>query len=47
MPAVVMIRWPQQPTITDPRKFTEIASAAMRILAHAVTRLNQIKAQLL
>ena len=44
MPAVVIIRWPAQPSITDPRTFSPTASAAMRILATAVTQLAAIRA---
>jgi len=44
MPAVIMIRWPVQPTISDPRQFSATASAAMRILANAVTRLAGMRA---
>jgi len=44
MPAVIVIRWPGQPTISDPRQFSATASAAMRILANAVTRLAGMRA---
>src|SRR5215207_3295108 len=44
MPPAVLIRWPQMPSITDPRKFTAVANAAMRVLAQAVTKLASIKA---
>jgi hypothetical protein len=44
LPAVIMIRWPGQPTITDPRKFGEAASAAMRVLASATTKLAALRA---
>jgi hypothetical protein len=43
-PAVIMIRWPTMPTVTDPRQFSAVASAAMRILANAVTKLAGIRA---
>ena len=45
MPAVVMIRWPRQPSIADPRQFTATANAAMRILATATTKLAAIRAR--
>jgi hypothetical protein len=45
MPAVVIIRWPARPTVSDPRRFAEAASATMRILATAMTRLTQIRGQ--
>jgi len=44
MPPAVLIRWPQMRSITDPRKFTAVANAAMRVLAQAVTKLASIKA---
>ena len=44
MPAVIVIRWPGQPTISDPTTFPATASAAMRILANAVTRLAGMRA---
>ena len=44
MPAVIVIRWPGQPTISDPKTFPATASAAMRILANAVTRLAGMRA---
>jgi len=43
MPAVVKITWPPYPTVAHPRKFPATASAAMRILANAVTRLAGIR----
>jgi hypothetical protein len=44
MPAVIVIRWPGQPTISDPGQLSATASAAMRILANAVTRLAGMRA---
>jgi hypothetical protein len=38
MPAVVMIHWPMQPTVTPPTAFTATVNAAMRIMATAVTQ---------
>jgi hypothetical protein len=43
-PAVVVIRWPQAPTVADPRKFSTVANAVARILAAATVRLAQIRA---
>jgi hypothetical protein len=45
MPAVVRIVWPPKPTITTPARFAEVAAAAMKLLATAVTTHNQIKAR--
>ena len=43
-PAVVRIVWPDAPTITTPARYTEVAAAAMKVLAEASTRLARIKA---
>jgi hypothetical protein len=43
-PSVIMIRWPDGPTITTPSRYNEVASAAMRLLAEASTTLVRIKA---
>ena len=43
-PSVIMIRWPDTPTITPPAKLNETAATVMRILANAVTAYTQIKA---
>lgn len=34
-PRVIMIRWPNAPTITTPARYNEVASTAMRLLAEA------------
>jgi hypothetical protein len=44
MPAVVRIVWPTAATITTPRHYLEVASAAMRLLAEASTTLARIRA---
>lgn len=43
-PTVIMIRWPDAPTITATARYNEVASAAMRLLAEASTTLARIKA---
>jgi hypothetical protein len=43
-PSVIMIRWPNAPTITPPARYNEVASTAMRLLAEASTTLARIKA---
>ena len=43
-PAVVRIVWPDAPTITTPARYTEVAAAAMKVLAEASTRLAPIRA---
>ena len=42
-PSVIMIRWPDAPTITTPARYTEVASTAMRLLAQASTTLAGLK----
>jgi hypothetical protein len=43
MPAVVRIVWLSATTITTPTRYTEVAAAAMKVLANAVTRYNQLR----
>jgi hypothetical protein len=38
-PNVIMIRWPDAPTITSPARYNGIASTTMRLLAAASTTL--------
>jgi hypothetical protein len=40
-----MIRWPVKPTPVSPRRYDEIASRAMRLLANASTELAARKAR--
>jgi hypothetical protein len=42
--SVIIIRWPDAPTITTPARYNEVASTAMRLLAEASTTLARIKA---
>jgi hypothetical protein len=42
-PSVIMIRWPDAPTITTPSRYNEVASTAMRLLAEAFTTLRTSK----
>jgi hypothetical protein len=44
MPSSIINHWPSQSMVCHPRRFTEVAAAAMKVLAAAVTRYNQIKA---
>jgi hypothetical protein len=44
-PSVIMIRWPDAPTITAPSRFNAVAAEIVRLLAAAVTVHNQIRAQ--
>ena len=34
-PASIVITWPSAPTVCDPRRYTEVAAAAMKLLAEA------------
>jgi hypothetical protein len=43
-PSVIMIRWPDAPTITTPARYNEVANTAMRLLADASTTLARLKA---
>jgi hypothetical protein len=44
MPAFVRIVWPAKATVCDTRRYTEVAVAAMKLLAEASTTLAGIKA---
>jgi hypothetical protein len=44
LPAIVRIAWPPQPTVCDPGRFADVAAAAMKVLASAVTQLAGIRA---
>jgi hypothetical protein len=44
-PSVIMIGWPDAPTITTPARYNGVASTAMRLLAEASTTLAGIKAR--
>jgi hypothetical protein len=44
LPPTVRVTWPAKPTIVQPRRFAEVAGAAVRILAGACTKLSRIKA---
>ena len=38
-PAVVLLRWPGQPSVADPDRFPAVANAVMAVLAEAAARL--------
>ena len=44
-PAVVVIRWPVKSTVLHPRRYAEVAAAAMKVLGAASTALAAIKAR--
>jgi hypothetical protein len=43
-PSVIMIRWPDAPTIAPPARYNEVATTAMRLLADASTMLARLEA---
>ena len=45
MPAAILIAWPLQPTVCDPRRFPEVAATVARLFATAATELARIKAR--
>jgi hypothetical protein len=44
-PAVVIIKWPDKPTVLHMRKLAEAMATACRVLANASTELSRIKAR--
>jgi hypothetical protein len=44
-PATILIVWPQAPSVVDPRRFSATANAVARLMATAITKLAQIRAQ--
>jgi hypothetical protein len=45
MPPMVRIAWPLQPTVTDPRRFPEVAAQLAKLFAEAATAMAQIRAR--
>jgi hypothetical protein len=43
-PATILIIWPQMPSVVDPRRFGASANAIARVMAMAITKLAQIRA---
>jgi hypothetical protein len=43
LPAVIRIKWPEQPTIIPPAQFDAGVAAAMRILSNAVVELAALR----
>jgi hypothetical protein len=43
LPAAILIRWPEKPSITTPDAYANVAAAAMQILAGAVVELATIR----
>ena len=44
MPSAVIIHWPRQPSVVNPRDFPQVAAMLTRIFANAATRLAGLKA---
>jgi hypothetical protein len=42
-PQVILVKWPDHPTVIQPRRYADCASAAMRILAKANIELARIR----
>jgi hypothetical protein len=44
-PSVVIVRWPDKPTVLHPRRFPDAAATVARLFAEAHTVLASIKAK--
>jgi hypothetical protein len=42
--ALIVIIWPQAPSVVDPHRFGATAKAVARLMATAITTLSQIRA---
>ena len=42
-PTVIMIRWPGQASVTDPRRLSAVADAVMSAMAEAIAKLATIR----
>ena len=42
MPASVIIHWPEQPSVSQPLRFAEVAAAVCKIVAGASTELARL-----
>jgi hypothetical protein len=42
-PAVVIVRWPAEPTVNHPRRFPDMAAVAARVFAEGATRLARLR----
>ena len=43
-PQMILVRWPDHPTVIQPRRFGDTASAVVRLFARANTELARIRA---
>jgi hypothetical protein len=44
-PQAILVRWPEHPTVVQPRRYADCASAIMRLLALANVELTRIRAR--
>ena len=44
-PAVIILRWPQKPSITTPDAYSNVAAACMQVLSAAIIELAAIRTQ--
>jgi hypothetical protein len=45
MPAAILLRWPQKPSITTPDAYSNVAAACMQVLSAAIIELAAIRTQ--
>lgn len=43
MPAAILLRWPQKPSITTPDAYSNVAAVCMQVLSAAVIELAAIR----
>jgi hypothetical protein len=43
LPAAILLRWPQKPSITTPDVYSNVAAACMQVLSAAVIELAAIR----
>jgi hypothetical protein len=44
-PPVIVVKWPQKPTVCPPATFDQVVASAMRVLSNAVLELAAIRVQ--
>ena len=42
-PTVIMIRWPGQPSVTNPRRLSAVANEVMSVMAEAIAKLARLR----
>jgi hypothetical protein len=42
-PQMILVRWPDHPTVVQPRRYTDAAVKAMRLLARASIELTRLR----